>query len=198
MRLHFLTEIGMFFKRQGPVWDAWRDLKDNLERSGIDYVVIGALAVNAHGHRRTTNDVDLCLTEGGWRKFQELFVGTRYHRVAGRPRRVNDPENEVNADILISGQIAGNRRKQQAVTFPDPTEGEIHDQIRTVSLARLIELKLVTWRYKDWGDVVELIRIHDLPEEFADRLNPVVRSAYLQCYDQRLEEDRYDQEQGGF
>lgn len=56
--------------------------------------------------------------------------------------------------------------------------------LRTVSLARLIELKLVTWRYKDWGDVVELIRRNNLPEAFADKLDPVARSAYGECWDQ--------------
>lgn len=49
---------------------------------------------------------------------------------------------------------------------------------------RFIELKLVTWRFKDWGDVVELIRRNSLTESFADKLEPTVRDAYLQCFDQ--------------
>jgi len=56
--------------------------------------------------------------------------------------------------------------------------------LRTVSLARLIELKLVTWRYKDWGDVVELIRRNQLPGSFAEKLDPIVRFAYAECWDQ--------------
>jgi hypothetical protein len=57
-----------------------------------------------------------------------------------------------------------------------------------VTLPRLIELKLVTWRYKDWGDVVELIRRHKLGEGFADQMNALVRSAYLQCWDEARDE----------
>ena len=48
----------------------------------------------------------------------------------------------------------------------------------------MIELKLVTWRFKDWGDVVELIRRNGLPESFADKLDSVVRSAFGECWDQ--------------
>ncbi|UCC32046.1 MAG: hypothetical protein JSU86_07150, partial [Phycisphaerales bacterium] len=55
--------------------------------------------------------------------------------------------------------------------------------------ARLIELKLVTWRFKDWGDVVELIRRNNLAESLADKLDPVVRNAYQQCYDQAEDEE---------
>jgi len=55
----------------------------------------------------------------------------------------------------------------------------------------LIELKLVTWRYKDRGDVVELIRRNQFPETLADHIHPTVRSVYRQCYDQANEED-YD------
>lgn len=59
---------------------------------------------------------------------------------------------------------------------------------------RLLELKLVTWRYQDWGDVVNLIRHFALDEAFAAKRHPTVRLAYRQCYDQRIEEDKYHPE----
>ena len=61
----------------------------------------------------------------------------------------------------------------------------------TCELFPLIELKLVTWRYKDWGDVVELIRRNHLKESFAEKLDPTVRSAFKECYDQSIDEE-YD------
>ena len=45
--------------------------------------------------------------------------------------------------------------------------------------------------------MVELIRANNLGEAFADQLNPLVRMAYLECYDQKVEEDRYEREVGG-
>ncbi len=44
--------------------------------------------------------------------------------------------------------------------------------------------------------MAELIRASNLGEACADQLNPLVRMAYLECHDQKLEEDKYDREQG--
>ena len=189
----------MFFEKQGPIWDTLRDLESNLQQHDIPYVVVGAMAVNVHGHERTTKDVDICLDERGWEKLQDELIGTRYERVPKRARRFRDPRYETTFDVLIAGRVAGRASKQQAVKFPDPVrEAEVHGDVRTISLARLIELKLVTWRLQDWADVISLIRVHDLDESFAEQLDPVARSAYVQCYDQKVDEDRYEEEQGGF
>jgi hypothetical protein len=190
--LHPLEEIRMFFRDEGPVPETFRRLKSNLESRGIPYVVMGATALGVHGFVRATEDVDVCLRESDLERLKRELVGREYEAVPGRARRFYDPVTDVTFDVLVAGEIAGNSRKQQAIRFPDPREAEIVRDTPVPSLARLVELKLVTWRYKDWGDVVELIRVHRLDESFADRLHPVARSAYLQCYDQKVEEDRYD------
>jgi len=174
----------MFFEKQGPVWETLRRLEERLRESQIDYVVIGGLALNAYGYRRQTVDVDVVLRPEDFERFRQRFETTTYQKIGGAPRRYRDAESEVSIDILLSGAVAGDRKRNQAVRFPDPDEAEVHDDIRTVSLARLIELKLVTWRYKDWGDVVELIRAGGLDGSFAEGLAPTVKAAYLQCCDQ--------------
>ena len=185
-----MTEAGMFFEKTGPVWETLRALEQSLEEAGIDYVVIGGLALNAHDYPRQTIDVDVVLTREGYEEFKRRLGGSRYPRAStgGRRNQYVNPDTEVTIDVLVAGGVAGNRRKNSTVLFPDPAESERHGDIRTVSLARLIELKLVTWRYKDWGDVVELIRRHKLAEDFADQLDPVVRTAYGECYDQARDE----------
>ena len=60
------------------------------------------------------------------------------------------------------------------------------------SLARLVELKLALWRFKDWADVIELIRELELPRDFGLRLNPAVQPLFADCYERKVEEDRYD------
>ena len=184
----------MFFKNEGPVPAALEHLRQRLGAAGIPHIFIGATAVYAYGHHRTTQDVDVCMRREDLERFRREFVGATYQAVQGRPRRFYDSENEVTVDILVTGETAGNTRKQQKVKFPDPSEAQLVEQVPVPTLARLIELKLVTWRYKDWGDVVELIRIHNLDESFATRLHPIIRTAYVQCYDQKLEEDRYNPE----
>lgn len=179
----------MFFEKQGPVWETLRRLEDRLKEANIDYVVIGGLALNAYDYPRQTVDVDVVLTRADYVKFKELYAGSAYVETEDTPRRFVDPNSEVTIDVLIAGELAGRRSKNRSVRFPDQSEAEVHGDLRTVSLARLIELKLVTWRYRDWGDVVELIRRNNLPEEFADKLDPVARAAYGQCYDQAIDEE---------
>jgi len=184
----------MFFEGQGPVLETFRKLRERLANAGLPHIFMGAVALNAHDYRRASEDVDLCMRPADLARFRTLFVGTVYQQVAGRARKFYDPTTQVTFDILVAGEIAGNTRKQNTVRFPDPSEAQTHHDTPVPSLARLIELKLATWRYKDWGDVVELIRIHRLDESFADRLDAAMRSAYVQCYDQKLEEDRYNPE----
>lgn len=172
----------MVHRTQGPV------------AKGIPHVSIGATALFAHGYRRMTEDVNVCLRKADLERFKRDSVGSLYEPVEGRARRFYDPKIQVTIEILIAGEIAGNTRKQREVTFPDPSEAHDLDGIAVPSLARLIELKLVTWRLRDWADVIELIRVHNLDESFGDQFNPLVRSTYIRCFDQKTEEDRYNPE----
>jgi hypothetical protein len=184
----------MFFDDQGPVPETYRRLRDALARENLPYIVIGAMAVNAHGFIRATQDIDICMRAEDLLRFKQRVVGGEFLPVEGRPRRFMDAQTRTTIDILISGHLAGRRDKNRDIRFPDPGEAEIHGTAPTVSLVKLIELKLVTWRYRDWADVIDLIRFLHLDESFAEKLHPTVRSAYLQCYDQRIEEDKYHPE----
>lgn len=187
----------MFHNQTGPVYETLERLRSNLEQAGIDYVVIGAFALGSHNFQRATMDVDVCLRAEDLERFRATQVGQQYQAVEGRSRRFLDPETQVCVEILVSGALAGHTGKNKIVRFPDPSEATEIAGLRTVSLERLIGLKLVTWRFKDWGDVVELIRINKLDESFADKLPESTRSAYLQCHDQMVEEERYEEKHGG-
>ena len=184
----------MFHQRGGPVYETLDALCDNLRRESIEYVIIGAFALGCHGYERATVDVDVCVRHDDLDRFRAKFVGQEYEAVSGRTRRFRDPRTGVTLDLLISGDLAGRVSRNSEIRFPDPDEAVKLKGLRTVSLERLIELKLVTWRFKDWADVVELIRQNNLDEAFANRVHPLVRMAYLECYDQKVEEDRYERE----
>lgn len=62
----------------------------------------------------------------------------------------------------------------------------------TAELAEIVEAKLATGRFKDWGEIVDLIRRIHLSEDLALQLDPAVRSAYKQCYDQATD-PKFDQ-----
>src|SRR5437660_8867300 len=82
-----LEEIGMFFRKRSPQHQAMRRLARRLQKAGIPYAIMGAMAVNAHGAERTTKDVDVLLTPEGLERFRKEFVGDAYDQIEGRPRR---------------------------------------------------------------------------------------------------------------
>jgi hypothetical protein len=67
-----------FFRGKGMINDALDRLARDLEKHGIDYAVIGPVALNQHGYRRFTEDIDLLLTREGLEEFRETLVGLGY------------------------------------------------------------------------------------------------------------------------
>jgi hypothetical protein len=51
-----------YFMGQGDLHGALAQLASDLRRQGIDYMVIGAVALLAYGYPRFTEDIDLVLT----------------------------------------------------------------------------------------------------------------------------------------
>lgn len=185
----------MFFQGKDPVHDTMRRAAERLEKAGIAYAIVGGMALNAHRYERTTKDVDLLLTAEGFAAFTGQFVGSEYDRVPGRGRRFTDRANGVTLDILVTGRYPGSG-KPGPIAYPDPTAvSEVIDNHRVVNLPTLIELKLAARRHRDFGDVVELIRIHALDESYLDKLHPSVRQDFIECLEEKRREDEYEARQ---
>lgn len=186
-----LREIDMFFQKRDPVHRTMYRVVKRLEKAGIPYAVVGGMAVNAHDYERTTHDVDLLLTADGLAKFQERFVGKDYERIPDRPKRFRDRTNQITIDVLVTGLFPGSGQPGP-IAYPDPEQvSEAIDKVRVVDLVTLIQLKLAACRHKDFGDVVELIRIHNLNESFAKRLHPSLYGDYIECLEEKRREDDY-------
>ena len=100
------------------------------------------MALNAHGYRRTTGDVDLLMTPRGFEDFCDKFVDKIYERVAGRSRRFVECKSGVTIDIILTGHYPGSG-KPGPIPFPDPRKAsEDIDDYRVVNLRTLVELKL--------------------------------------------------------
>jgi hypothetical protein len=185
----------MFFQGDSIPHETMRRLADRLEQLGVPYAVVGAMAVNAHGARRTTDDVDILVTREGFEHFKKELAGKEYERVQGRSRRFVDKVNGGSLDFLIAGLFPGSGRPGP-VAFPDPaTVSEEIEKLRVIRLPELIELKLAARRFYDFGDVVALIRVHNLDESFADRLHESVRRDYMECLEEKRREDSYESRQ---
>jgi hypothetical protein len=56
---------GAFLRGESAVQAALRSLVQRLEGAGIAYAIVGAMALNEHGYRRVTGEVDVLLDASG-------------------------------------------------------------------------------------------------------------------------------------
>lgn len=187
-----LQEIDMFFEGRGPEHKTMRRLVQNLKKARIPYAIVGAMAVNAHRHERTTKDVDILLTQDGFERFRARFIPGSYDPVPGRPRRFLDRRFRVTFDVLITGHYPGTG-EPGPISFPDPADvSQVIQNIRVINLPTLIQLKLAARRHYDFGDVVNLIRVHNLDESFQKKLHASVRRDFIECLEEKRRDDEYE------
>ena len=175
-----------FFQGKGMIYNTLHRLVADLEKHGIDYNLIGAAALNQHGYQRFTIAIDVLLSPEGLRKFQEELVGLGYRPAfEGAKKKFRSTPENVPVEIIVAGEYPGDG-KPKPVRFHDPRENfVVIEGVKTVNLETLINLKLASGmtapgRLKDLADVEELIKIKDLDETFADKLNPFVREKFLE------------------
>jgi len=175
-----------YFMGDGTLNKTLTRLSADLEEHGIDYAVIGAVALLAHGYPRFTEDIDLVMTPDGLRKFHDELVGLGYvPAFPGARKRLKSTVDGVTIEVMTTGEYPGDG-KPKPVSMPEPEQASTEiDGIRFVTLEKLIELKLASGisaadRLKDLADVQELIKIRKLDAQFALKLNPYVREKYLE------------------
>lgn len=175
-----------YFMGQGTLNRSLAHIVADLNKHEIDYMVVGALALFAHGYPRLTEGIDLVLTADGLNKFHQQLIGLGYAPAfPGARKRLRSTRDGVRIDVIASGEYPGDG-KPKPVSFPMPTEATVEiDGVRFATLETLIELKLASGmtapdRLKDLADVQELIKIRGLTKALAERLNPYVRKKYLQ------------------
>ena len=186
-----------YFMGQGNLNSALARLGADLERHGIDYIVIGAVALLAYGYPRFTEDIDLVLTPEGLEAFHRELIGLGYAPAfSGARKRLRSTRDGVSIEVIISGEYPGDGQPKP-VSFPIPAEASVEiDGVRIVTLEKLIELKLASGmtapdRLKDLADVQELIKVRGLDADFAEKLNPYVQEQYRQLY-RAVEQARRD------
>ena len=175
-----------FFMGKSLLNNALRRVALDLDSHGIDYIAIGAIALNQHGYRRFTEDIDLVLTKEGLEKFREELIGLGYRPAfEGSTKKFHTAAENVPIEIMTAGEYPGDGLPKP-VKFPDPSKSFVLiDGIKTVILEKLIELKLASGmtapdRLKDLADVQELIKVKSLDASFAERLDPSVRDRFLE------------------
>lgn len=183
-----LLEGSMHFEERSAVHKTLRDLTQALNELGVDYAVAGSMAMFVHGFRRFTEDVDVLVTREGLAKIHEALEGRGYTKPFAASKNLRDARTGVRIDFLISGQFPGDG-KPGPVAFPEPHEAsEIKEGIKVLTLSKWAELKLISGklpsRRRDWADIQDAIRTLSLPRSFSDLLEPTLRDAFNQLWDE--------------
>jgi len=153
---------------RGAVLETARQISRILQEHDIAGAVIGGVSVTLHGHVRATSDVDVFIPE-------PLATFAEHLRSAGY---VFDPRQRE----FTRGQIPVHL-VPPSHAIPTPSHFTIIDDVRTVSLADLINLKLHSGsssvlRSQDLADVIALIRVNDLDGRFVGRISKPLRGEF--------------------
>ena len=172
-------------EEQGVVWDTLRRISGELDRIGVPYAVLGGIALQHHGVKRSTQGVDVLIGSGeDLKTVHDRLVGHGYFRKSPQSRHLRDEVTRIRIEFLVGGEYPVDG-KPKPVHFPQPADvaEESPDGIRFVKLQTLIELKLASaasapHRIKDRADVLELIHLRSLPADYAEGLNEYVREDF--------------------
>lgn len=182
-----LKEGSMHFEARSAVYQTLKRITSRLEALGIPYAVVGGMALFAHGLRRFTEDVDVLVTRESLDAIHAQLEGRGYVPPFAGSKNLRDTEFGVRIEFLVTGEYPGDG-KPKPVSFPNPEEASIEiEGIRYLKLPGLVELKLASGmtnpgRLKDLADVQELIRVLQLPPEFAEELDSSVREKYRELW----------------
>jgi hypothetical protein len=182
-----LSEGSKFFEGKSDVQETLRKITGKLREMGIDYAVAGALGLFHHGYRRFTEDVDLLVTREGLKVIHHQLEGLGYLPPFQGSKHLRDMITGVKIEFLVTGEFPGDG-KPKPVAFPDPRAVVVeNDGIRYLNLPTLVELKIASGmtsseRLKDLADVQELIKILNLPADFAANLNAFVRDKFAELW----------------
>jgi len=183
-------EVDDFFMRRDRVWRTMERMSSRLRAEGIDYVIVGGMALVLHGYVRVTGDVDLVTTPEGLKAIHERLVGRGYRPAfEGSRKKLRDTETGVDIEFITTGEFPGDG-KPKPVRFPEPKDVAVdRDGINVIALPKLIELKLASGlsaehrRLRDLADVQDLIIALKLPRELGDQIDPSVRDEFYRMWD---------------
>ena len=169
-----------FFMETSPIHETMRRLSKTFTEMQVSFAIAGAMAANAHGHKRTTSDVDILISREDLLRFKKRWIGLGWVDKFEGSKNFRDSVTNVNVDTLIVGEYPGDGLPKP-IAFPHPNAVSEYDDegIPFISLKALIELKLASGmtashRLQDMADVMNLIRVNDLGLEYRETLNPYV------------------------
>lgn len=139
-----------------------------LARHGVDYVVIGGVATQVHGHRRTTMDLDLTPDPEpeNLRRLaaalEELEARPRDAALAGGDVRATGPDRLLVAAIVPPLLT----RHGQVHVLKEPKGGRAFEQLRAAAL--VVEFDGIEVAIASLDDLIRMKRAAGRPTDLAD------------------------------
>lgn len=166
-----------------------RKLGELLDKHGIDYAIIGAFALNVHGFKRQTIDVDLLLTKEGLNEFNAKIVYNGFvPRFRDARKSFRDPVSNVGVDVITTGEFPG---KEKNISFPHPSTVNVNiGGLKIINLHTLINIKLASYismpkqRMKDRTDVSGLVKFLSMGESYAVNLHKDVVDEFVEIVEE--------------
>jgi hypothetical protein len=126
--LEIAKRVDAFMMERSPVHDTMRRLAKAFGDLRISFAIAGAMAANAHGHRRTTADVDILVRREDLTRFKDYWIGRGWLDLFEGSKGFKDTLNGVKVDVLIVGDYPGDG-KPKPISFPTPESvSEVHNE----------------------------------------------------------------------
>lgn len=168
--------VDTFFERRlAQLLDLARRVDDALRFAGIDYRVVGGLAVYLYVEEREpdagrlTRDIDVAVRREDLPSIATAVepFGLQYRAVAGM-------------DMLVQPGEPSRRRAVHLLPSPDLGECRTLHGVRLIPLADLVRMKLTSFRLKDQTHLKDLEEVGLLTPEIEAGLSPVLRDRLAQ------------------
>jgi len=184
-----------------PPRDIFHRCTEAAQQAGLDFLLIGGLAVIAHGFSRTTLDVDFLLASRDLRRWDEILVKEGY-RLIQRERRIDafaqyEPPTQEGTPLDL--MLVDDATFAKLLAGSELVELDGCD-VRVIGPLHLIALKLHALREPrraetgvDYLDILQIIRIKQIDPmgaEFQEILSryatPAIRERILRDLGQSL------------
>jgi len=154
-----------------------------LQQAGIEFALIGGLALAPHNVVRATQDVDLLVDQNQADAIEKLLVDLGYERLHRSDDAANYQRGSQRLDLLYAHRPTARRLLSQAATLTTP-----FGTLRTISAEGLIGLKLQAL-VNDPGRTQDLEDIRQLLRRNRDTLDLDEVRAYFGLFDRESQFD---------
>src|SRR6266571_6833942 len=102
------SEGQRYFMGEGRLNNALTRLVADLKEHKIDYLVIGALALLAHGYVRFTEDIDVIIRPEDLERFHRELIGLGYlPAFEGARKKLRATHDGTPVELIASGEYPG-------------------------------------------------------------------------------------------